>query len=479
MNRVWRAAVAGALVWAAPGAAQAQALTSPLVGTSASGPATVDASAVYWNPALLTAIERPTAMLSAGLVVGDVRYTRERRAAYQRADSFAFKLPISAAQLDASKTGEAGEARATPVAGTGSLFGAMPLGHGMTAGLGLYAPYAVAIEYGANGAQRWALESATVAAAFVTPSLAYQLTERLSVGAGVSYVFGFAELSKVQDFATVDDVGRALGRAPINQSNDFGARAPAAVRELDVMARPIRLSNAVAHGATFNVGLSARPIDRLLLGLSYQHSTRLNFNGDFALDMNANFFTRDLASQGLAYKPLVKGDATLSFTLPRTLRGGARLEVTDSLALTLSGEYAWWSQVESFDVVIRSADLAQPRLGLPDTASVALPRRWKNTVGGDLMAQWQASPAVRLWLLGGYRSAASPDATIDAASPDGDRLIGALGAGYRLSERWAVLGDAKVQTILTREVVGSEFDLGNGTYNLSIFTLAGHLQLTL
>ena len=477
MRRVCLGAALAA--WLVPSVAEAQAITGPLVGTSASGPVTVDPSAVYWNPALLTEMPRPTALLSAGLIVGDVNYTRERRATYQREDSFAFKLPISSAQVDPGKTGKAPASTAHPVGGIGSLFGAMPLGHGLTAGLGVYVPYAATVAYEPGGAQRWALESVTLATLFVTPSIAYQISERLSIGAGVSYVLGFAELSKVQDFATVDDVGRALGRAPINQSNDFGLRAPPAVRELGVMARPIAMSNMIANGVTFNVGFSAKPTDKLRIGVSYQHSTRLNFNGRFALDMNADFFTSDLASQGLAYKPRVEGDATLAFTLPRTIRGGVRYDVSDRLALTLTGEYAFWSQVKSFDVNIRSPDLAMPKLGLPDTASVSLPRRWKDTIGGDLMVTWQTSKVLRLWVLGGYRSAATPDATIDAASPDGDRLIGALGAGYTISPRWTILADARVQTIVPRTVVGSDFDLGNGTYKLTIGSLAGHVQLTL
>jgi long-chain fatty acid transport protein len=474
--RRWIGAAALALA-CHPSEAQAQALTAPLVGTSASGPVTIDPAAVYGNPALLSWQERPTALLSGGLVLGDVRYTRERRAIYQREDSFAFKEPISPAQVDPSKTGEAAEARATPLAPTGSLFGAAPLGRGLTGGFGVYAPYAAILEFAPGGAQRWALEQATIAALFLTPSLAYRVSERLALGVGVSYVLGFAELRKVQDFATVDDVGRALANPPINQGNDFGQGAPPGVRELAVTARPIRLKRAVAHGFTFNAGTALRATEAVLIGLSYQHSTPLNFNGTFSLDMNNDFFTRDLASQGLAYKPRVEGDATLSFTLPRTLQGGVRVEATERLAFSLAGTFAWWSQVQSFDVLVRSPDLAQPTLGVPDTAKFSLPRRWENTVGVDLTTHLKMTSAARLWVLGGYRSSASPDATIDVASPDGDRIVAAAGFAYEVGPRLTLLGDGKLQRIVPRRVVGSEYDLGNGEYRLSILALAAHLLI--
>ncbi|MCU0658187.1 MAG: outer membrane protein transport protein [Polyangiaceae bacterium] len=455
--------------------ARAQALTAPMVGTSLSGPVTVDPAAGHWNPALLASLERPALLASGGLVLGDVRFTRERRAIYQREESFVFKEPLSPSQVDPGKGGKAAESRATPLAPSGSLFGALPLGKGLVAGLGVYAPYAALLSFEPGGAQRWALESATIAALYVTPSLGYRASEALSVGVGASYVLGVAELSKIQDFASLNDVGTALGRPPINQSNDFGASAPPSVRELAVMARPIQLKRALAHGFTFNAGVALRPAKGLLVGLSYLHSVAMDFNGRFALDMNNDFFTRDLASQGLAYKPRVEGDATLSFTLPRTVLLGVRHEVSPRVAVGLTGTYAWWSQVDAFRVVVRSPDLAQPRLGLPDTSSITLPRRWNNTIGVDAFGQLQATGALRLWLLGGYRSAASPDATIDAASPDGDRILAALGGSFALSERLSLLGDFKMQTILPRTVVGSELDLGNGEYRLSLFALMGHL----
>lgn len=458
-----------------PREARAQALTAPLVGTSLSGPVTVDPAATHWNPALLASIDRPTVLVSGGVILGDVRYRRDRRASYQREDSFAFKEPLSPAQIDPTKSGQASNSRATPVAPSGSLFGALPLGKGLVAGFGVYAPYAAILSFEPGGAQRWALESATIATLYVTPSLAYRISEALSVGVGASYVLGFAELSKVQDFAALDDVGTALGRPPINQSNDFGSKAPPSVRELAVMARPIQLKQAVAHGFTFNAGLAARPTSSLTLGLSYLHSVPLNFNGTFAIDMNNDFFTRDLASQGLAYKPRVEGDATLSFTLPRTLLGGLRYDLSPRASLGLTGTYAWWSQVDAFKVVVRSPDLAQPRLGLPDSSNISLPRRWMNTVGVDLFGQFMATAALRLWLLGGYRSSASPDATIDAASPDGDRVIAAAGGAYALSDRLSLMGDFKLQTLIPRNVVGSEYDLGNGEYRLSIYAFMGHV----
>jgi long-chain fatty acid transport protein len=80
---------------------------------------------------------------------------------------------------------------------------------------------------------------------------------------------------------------------------------------------------------------------------------------------------------------------------------------------------------------------------------------------------------------GGYRSSAVPDATIDAASPDGDRIVAGVGGSYRFNQRYMLLADAAVQKILTRTVVGSDYDLGNGEYSLTIAAIGAHLQVSM
>ncbi len=479
-TRAAAAALGLALLAGPGGAARAQGLTAPNVGTSASGPATLDPAAVHWNPGLLGFFDEPTLLGGLGLVVGDIRYRRERRALYQREDSFDFALPLDPSSTDPAKSGRAPEARATPVAPNGSLFAALPLVRGrLVAALGVYTPYAALVSYGPGGAQRWAIEQALLTATYITPSLAFRATESLSVGAGVSYVRGLAEIARVDDFAGVPELGRALGGPPINQANDFGPNAPPGVRELDVMSRRIALKGAWANALTFNAGVAWRPDARTLAGLSYQHGATMNYNGRFRLDMNDSFFTSDLASKGLRFKPRVEGDATLRVPLPPALRAGARRELGADTAVSLALSYTFWSRVRSFDVRVRSPDLAMPELGLGDTYRLSLPRRWNDSFGAELALHRGLGGPWRLWGVAGYHSPASPDQTVDAASPDGHRLVGAVGAGYALSPKLSLLGDLEAQAILPRRVVDSDYDLGNGLYNLRVFALGLYARAAL
>ncbi|MBC7173336.1 MAG: outer membrane protein transport protein, partial [Polyangiaceae bacterium] len=315
----------------APSAALAQGLSTPTVGTGESTAATADPTAVYFNPAMTAFAEEPELFLGGTLVIGDIRYERDYRATYQRPDSFDFASPIDPSAVDQLKRGRQETVRSNPVAPAPSLFATIPLSDRLVGGFGTYSPYAAILDFPDDGAQRFQLTEAIIATVFVTPTLSYRIHDRFSIGAGASYVAGFAEISRTQDFAGLSEVGDALERPPISQQNDFGPNAPAEVRELDVMARPFVLRRAFSHSGTFHVGMAAEPLPGLRIGIVYQHSTRMRFKGDFELDMDDDFFTQDLRSQGLAYDPRVTGDATLRFNLPRILRFAGSWQMNEYL----------------------------------------------------------------------------------------------------------------------------------------------------
>ena len=459
--------VAVLLVSYIPIPAVGQGISTPIIGTSRSSAATADPTAVYFNPAMTAHGRGPQLLVGGALIVGDISYQRDYRGIYQREDALDFVLPISASAVDASKQGRQDEVRSNPIAAAPALFVTLPLSETVHAGLGVYAPFAAAIAFPRTGAQRFQLQEAFIATVNVTSSLSWRPRRWLSFGAGVSYVVGFAELSKVQDFAALPDVGTALNS--LGQTNDFGPQAPIGVRELDVMARPIVLQNMWAHSMTFNAGVAWEPTEGLVLGLTYQHETPMTFHGDFELDMDDDFFNQDLESQGLAYPERVRGEAELNIPLPGSLRLSSKWQLTSSLGLAIDVAYTFWSIVDTYDVVVRSPDLAQPDVGLPSFSTIALQRRWRNTVGIDLLGDFRVSEAVLLYVRGGFRQAAVPDETIDAASPDGDRILFVGGLSIQLNRSLTLQGELGTQTTLARRARSSDFDLGNGAYRLTLW----------
>ncbi len=460
-----------------PATAFASGLDAPALGPGSSGPTTCDPVAVYWNPAALTCLKTPQVILGGALVLAHVSYTRERRATYQSPDSLDFKVPIEASNVDASKTGESEEVSTTPFAPVGDLFIGLPLTKDLVAGFGAYVPYAAALDLPDDGPQAFQVRGAFIAISHVTLSGAYRVAPQFSVGAGVTYVGGFAELSKLQDFAAMRELGEGLARDPIRQENDFGPDAPPEVRELDTLARPISLKRAFSNGITGNIGVLYQPTKDISVALNYQHSAAMRFKGDLSIDMNTDFFTKDLSAQGIRYAPLIQADAELAFDLPKRLTLGGSYRINDTWELAGFLSWVMYSDLEAFEVTATSKDLAQPKLGLGDSVKTVLPRDWNDTVWVEGTARMRLNKTMRGWGTLGYQSPASPDHTIDMASPDGHRLIGGVGGELVVDEGAALIGDLRVQGILPRHVVASDYDLANGTYGLVAVAAGGHLRV--
>ena len=202
----------------------------------------------------------------------------------------------------------------------------------------------------------------------------------------------------------------------------------------------------------------------------------MRYRGKFAVDLNDPFFTQDLAAQGLQFKPLVRGDATLEYTLPKRITLGLGYDIGERWRVDGFVQYVRYSELDAFRVTATSPDLAQPKLGIGDTLAVNLPRLWKDTVWVEASGRFRATERILVSATLGYQSPASPEKTIDTASPDGQRIIGAVGGVLDVSPRVSLLADARFQGIAPREVRGSDYDLGNGTYRLFIAAIAGHLR---
>lgn len=479
-SRAAIAVVGFATSFIAPLGARASGLDVPAIGSANSSPTTADAAAIYWNPGMLGYLERSEFFGGVGVVGGRIGYTRERRGVYAFEDSLNLRDPIDPEVVDLSKTGIADPVSSPVFSPWADAFGTfVVIPDRLNVGLGFYVPYAAPLNFPEDGPQRWQLQEAFIAVSRLSAAIAVKAHDKISIGAGISYVFGLGSLRRVQDFAAVDALAEGLAADPLNQENDLGSQAPSSLRESEVFSRPIAFTDGVSHGVSFNVGLGIKPTDKVTIGLSYDHGSKLRLKGDFTLDMNDDFFTQDLASEGLQFPPLVEGDGELSFRLAKRIMGGVAYDVSPKLRIDTSLAFVFWSDLDAFRIRLDSPDLAQPALGLPPTTAVALARDWKNTVHAEVSARIRPDKKQRMLLSTtlGYHSSASPDSTVDVASPDGNRLLGAFGFGYQINERMGIMVDAEAQGILPRTVTNSDFDLGNGVYKLLLASSSVHLQV--
>lgn len=487
MKRLALAAATAATAAAPLAPALASGLSAPVVGTSFSSAVGNDPAAVYWNPAMLGPLlrEQDTEVL-AGLsaLYLDVTYDRVRRGEYQYRDSLRFKAPVPREDINAARSGDAGEAHAAgfiPLPAP-QLFLGGRIDDEFAYGLGVFVPFGAVLEFDDNGPQKWALQSVELFAVEVAAAAAWQANDQLSFGVGAGIVGGQLRLRKVVDLASTPLMAAAFADPPIGQENSFGPNAPSEVRELDALSRPVDIGPGYGLSWAGRIGVAYAPIPELQLGLAYIHRVPLTFTGEFALDMDDPLFTEDLVAQGLRYPREVNGKAEVEFPLPPSLNFGVSYEIDQQWSVALTGSVFFNSVVQDLTATLQSNELVQPELGLGDSATVALPRDWSDTVQVDLRGMYASDD----WYAGaivGYHTPASPDETLDVSSPDGDRVVVALQGGMEFGKiNWlwgadlGILADVHVQYVLPRENTNSDYDLANGTYSLLLAAVTGAIR---
>jgi len=455
---------------------RASGLGAPLIGTVWSGVTTTDAAAVHWNPSLLADLPGFQLQLDGNLAYARIAYQRERRAQYQHADGLNFALPLEPHELDPARTGVEAPVEANMALPVGSLFASYRIIDGLSVGLGAYAGFAAPLQLPHEGSQRYHVQEAFILGLYITPAIAWRPIPQLSIGAGLNVVVGSMALRQRVDLAATPLLADVLANDPINQPNDFGPDAPPAVRELDALGRDAAINGAMAVGVSFNVGVTINPIDQLTIGLTYQHGVDLTFVGDLTMDFDHDLFTKDLAFQGLSFPPIVKGKAYVELPLPASARLGIAWRPMALFQWHVQASYVRYSVVERLSVTIESEDLVQESLGLGSVATITMPRRWRDTAEVETLFEFQVNETLRLGVRGGYHSPASPDETVDLTSIDGHRVVAGIVGSLTVGPGHVLTLGAHLHQLISRRVVASDHDRGNGRYELTLLNVGGAYQ---
>lgn len=353
----------------------------------------LDASSVYYNPALLSMLP---SSVSAGLTAvynfGDFTYDTtgtvvEREAA----------MPI------------------VPQAYASFRLGAE---RRLAAGIGVWAPYGLGIEWPETFEGRFTSWKTQLRGIYIQPTLAYQLIpDKLAVGGGVQVVSGGIEINRMLD-GPVENLTLASLGVPLGTD----------------------IASATLNGSGIGVGGHVAAYyqvnDRLAIGARYMLPVTVDLTGDvdfeqilhpeivFALPPEQGGPTpmdELLAPQFLPDSTLADQDGEASVTYPPQAVIGFRYEVTAGLAL--AGDYQWtgWS---TFDEILATFSGAAPDLPLQ--------LDYEDTKTFRTALTYALSPALEA--RGGfiYNTRASPDHTVTPILPEADRQLYTVGFGYRM-----------------------------------------------
>lgn len=325
-----------------------------------------DISGVYYNPATMTL--HPGTAIQAGFV---------------------------AVGLDLAFEGHDGTDAQKPVSENGQ-YNTQAIPHGyishqltdnMWIGLAMTVPFGMGTEY----KDGWAWNNRGISAEVLTfdfnPNVAWKVSDKLSLGAGMSIQYAAADL-KMRNSMKMDRVP-----VPIKFNSEVDA-------------------DSFAWG--FNVGLMWSPLENLRFGLSYR--SRINHNADGDLELS-DFEPALPVGQ---VPNTMSASATLS--TPAWLMATAAWDVNDLLSLYATFRWTDWSSFKELEIK-------------NDLKPSVVHNNWQDTylvsVGADLRFTnwWTFRAGV------GYETSAVDDPKYRTSIiPDADRLWLALGSSFKATK---------------------------------------------
>lgn len=352
---------------------------------------TDDPAAAFGNPALMTRFDRPAVSVVASGILGNAEYD------------------------DRGSTGPLGN----PLGGDAEGFlssEALPAGHlvyplneKMAVGFSVTVPFGLSTDYDNDWPGRYQALTSELQTINLNPSLAYELTDTLSVGVGLNAQYIDARLTSAIDFGAVC----------------FAQAGPAACAGAGLVPQGAD-GNIEIEGDDWsfgwNAGLAWEPHPDLLIGVHYRSSIEQDLEGDadFSVPAAASFLT--------ATGAFTDTGGAAGLDLPASTEIGVRWQASERVTLYADAQWTEWSSIEElrveFDNPVQPDSVEE--LNYDDAA--------RYGVGGDYRVsdQWTVRAGYA------YDESPATAAFRTARIPDNDRHIVALGATWSPNPDWDV-----------------------------------------
>ncbi len=318
-----------------------------------------DPATVFNNPAGMVRLSDPAVEIGAVGFFPSFHFSGSATAAGT--------IPISGTQ-----GGQSGQAALIP-----NFYVVAPLSDRLWAGLAVTVPYGDTINYKSMFVGRYQGIKSFIVSADINPNIAWKITDKVSVGGGIS-----AQWLKVEDSAAIPQFLIAKAAVP----------------------DAVYMLNGSSWAVGYNLGLLLQPTDVTRLGFTWRSGIDHKLTG--SLD-----FTNALI-------PVASGPATASgVDLPGIAAVSFTHDFTPQWSASAEMQYDLWSSFKQVTVTSQNPPLLQPE-HYRDS--------WMFSVGGAYR------PMTQLALRAGIGWDQSPvsDRYRTVGIPDTDRLMLGVGAGY-------------------------------------------------
>jgi long-chain fatty acid transport protein len=375
----------------------------PEIGGRAVGMAgamTADASTpatIFHNPAGLTGVRGTQLEVGGDLVMPDLVHFRRP-----------VRDPASGGTIAFERVANTNRVMGVPFLGA-----TFDVHRDLGVGFGVHVPFGATLELPATGAQRFVVTGVALRALYLGPALAYRITDRLSIGASVSYVNAALEMRQRNALPFV------TGDPEANPNPDPGVEGDTTIRASD----PFSLGATV--GAQYG-----RPEDPFTVGLAVMAPTTLDLRGDASV-VNPAIMQ---IPEGMLPPGRRTDQVRLAMPLPLIVRAGAQVRPSHRLTLALDVNWQRWSTSRE----VRLDFAREPQLLLTPGANlfdVVMENRWRDTLSVRAGANAVPFSSLPLELRGGVLYDQSPidERHYDLLTPDADKVGLSAGTSYSLA----------------------------------------------
>jgi long-chain fatty acid transport protein len=341
---------------------------SSFAGVAAGG----SLSSMFWNPATMTQVPGiQTEIVASGIMP----YTAHTPTAGST---------LAGAPFFFGGTGDSGDDALVP-----SGYASWQINPSLWLGLSVNSPFGLSVSFPDRWAGRdFAAGSTSLKTYNATPSIAYQINNWISIGAGIQIEYAKADLTK--------GLGFTLG----NQFNLNGS----------------------GWGYGLTAGVTLTPTPTTTIGLGYRSAINQEINGAISLPA------------GVGFNPpfSTPGAASTTLNLPDVVSLGLRQRLDQQWTLLGTVEWTNWSRIGTSTVV--QSNGATALVGLNN---VTLPFQfsdgWFYSLGAEY--QWNDKLAVRAGV--GYEKSPITDQVRIPLLPDNNRTWLSAGATYQFTKALA------------------------------------------
>ncbi len=369
-----------------------------------------DLAASYYNPAATAGFEQPVYGLNGKFV-----------------DTRQLDLRDEAGNQDVPKTNTQGKVALSP-----SLGAYWPVGERWNLGVALGAPFAISGDWtNEQGIHRYNMSEQALFLLDLTPTVSFQATDRLSLGAGL-HIVAFKHLRL--ETLIPDSFGAALppelgGAGIIIPTTPFspiiGSLTLNTDEDINIGLPPDDLAS-VWDEFALTLGMQYALSDRWTLGAAWRSKTDSTWTGELQLDLTPG-------GGNVQVTPF-----SLDFDMPGHFQAGFLYDaIPGRLSWSVDLQWTFWSDADGIGSTARF-NLSNPLLGFVDGIEVEY--EGNDTLTARTGLEYQLNE--RWTLQAGYAwdEAIFDDSRVDILTYDGDRHILSVGAQYRTAGDWSFIG---------------------------------------